>query len=476
MEIHVLLEFGDKEAQEIGKKTKEELKKSWGWNGEDKSWDTWIIVSTEINDAGYIDNMARSHEQLKITLMKYCTSEEEWNELKETLNIDDETKNPELDFSSRLTKVGEVINKAGDKIEGGYNWGKSAVKGTKELVTNFAHNPKGTLITLLLDLLRAVFGDFPQFVANMIQTPSDHTFFNWHYMYSRDDIESDVNLNKYIDVGDYNKGDSKEWQKVIDIEKEDDDDKSFDNETEIPVMTGDLYNLAVGHVSFLDANILTGNKDHDEGSPWMIMRNFAATLIHITIYIAGAIILITLIIFGVQVVKNSFNNPEEEAEYKKRLESFSTSVAMLIGSVAIMGLCIFGSKSLFNSFEQRENTELPIRVNVELAGYSFSTTAAGYVRYMAGIEDVDRWEDKGFYTFSFIALAIINLSAVVLMLIRMIALWVLGIIGPLSAALNVFGLNGIMNFRTWAIVYIILSMIQAGISLIYQIALYCAIE
>lgn len=77
-------------------------------------------------------------------------------------------------------------------------------------------------------------------------------------------------------------------KKVIDIEKEDDDDKRFAEDTKIPVMTGDLYNVAVGHIDFLDVNFLTGNKDHDEGSPWMILRNFAAGLIHISIYIASA--------------------------------------------------------------------------------------------------------------------------------------------------------------------------------------------
>ena len=84
-------------------------------------------------------------------------------------------------------------------------------------------------------------------------------------------------------------------------------------------MTVDLYNVAVGHIDFLDVNFLTGNKDHDEGSPWMILRNFAAGLIHISIYIASAILLVMLIIYGIQIVGHSFDNPEGEAEAKTRL-------------------------------------------------------------------------------------------------------------------------------------------------------------
>ena len=240
-------------------------------------------------------------------------------------------------------------------------------------------------------------------------------------------------------------------------------------------MTGDLYNIAIGHVSFLDVNILTGNKDHDEDSPWMLMRNFAATLIHISIYIASAVLLATLIIFGIQIVKNSFSNPEGEAEYKKKLEMFSRSVAMLIGSVLIMGLCIFGSKTFFNSVEQRENTELPIRVNVESAGYSFSTTAAGYARYMAGIEDVDEWVEKGLHTLTFIVLAWVNLILIIFMIVRMFALWILSMLGPITAALHILNIEFGMSFRRWAGLYISLSFVQVFLSIIYTIILNYAI-
>ena len=266
-----------------------------------------------------------------------------------------------------------------------------------------------------------------------------------------------------------------DWQKVIDIEKEDDDDKRFAEDTKIPVMTGDLYNVAVGQIDFLDVNFLTGNKDHDEGSPWMILRNFAAGLIHISIYIASAILLVMLIIYGIQIVGHSFDNPEGEAEAKTRLEQFTTSIAMLIGSVVIMGLCIFGSDTFFKSLENRENAELPIRVNVETAGYSFSTTAAGYARYMAGIEDVDEWVEKGLYTLGFIVLAWVNLAVIIFMIVRMFALWILSMIGPIAAALHILNIEGMMSFRRWAGLYISLSLIQVLLSMIYTLILNYAI-
>ena len=293
----------------------------------------------------------------------------------------------------------------------------------------------------------------------------------------KDELEKDGegDLNKYTQVGNYDKGKGEDWQKVIDIEKEDDDDKRFAEDTKIPVMTGDLYNVAVGHIDFLDVNFLTGNKDHDEGSPWMILRNFAAGLIHISIYIASAILLVMLIIYGIQIVGHSFDNPEGEAEAKTRLEQFTTSIAMLIGSVVIMGLCIFGSDTFFKSLENRENAELPIRVNVETAGYSFSTTAAGYARYMAGIEDVDEWVEKGLYTLGFIVLAWVNLAVIIFMIVRMFALWILSMIGPIAAALHILNIEGMMSFRRWAGLYISLSLIQVLLSMIYTLILNYAI-
>lgn len=393
----------------------------------------------------------------------------------ESAKIDDK----EYSFLGGLIKspTTEVVNNG---IEAGTNFVntiKGAVEGLNEIKENFQHNPVGTLITLGLDLVRAILGDLPQFIANMVQTATDHTFLNWQYMYEKDELEKDGegDLNKYTQVGNYDKGKGEDWQKVIDIEKEDDDDKRFAEDTKIPVMTGDLYNVAVGHIDFLDVNFLTGNKDHDEGSPWMILRNFAAGLIHISIYIASAVLLVMLIIYGIQIVGHSFDNPEGEAEAKTRLEQFTTSIAMLIGSVVIMGLCIFGSDTFFKSLENRENAELPIRVNVETAGYSFSTTAAGYARYMAGIEDVDEWVEKGLYTLGFIVLAWVNLAVIIFMIVRMFALWILSMIGPIAAALHILNIEGMMSFRRWAGLYISLSLIQVLLSMIYTLILNYAI-
>lgn len=360
----------------------------------------------------------------------------------------------------------KVLDAVGDVAE-------SVVEGLSELTQNFLHNPIGTILTLIFDILRTIFGDIPQCAANAIQNLSERSN-PFRYVYSRTTLEKngeDGNLNKYTNVGDYKEDDKKEWQKVINIKKQDDDDKRFDEKTGIPVMKGDIYNIAVGHISFLDINFLTGNQTHKDDVIWLMFRNVAATLTHITLYIACAILLISLILFGLQIARSSFNDPARGAQYKSKLESFTKAIATLIGSLLIMGLSIFGSSELFNGIEKVENTELPIRVNVETAGYSFSTTAAGYIRYMAGIEDVDEFVDKFIFTIAFIVLSIINLVSILLMIVRMLLIWFLSIIGPIIAVLSIFNIELFMSFKTWVSKYILYSAIQVIFSMVYAVIL-----
>ena len=143
------------------------------------------------------------------------------------------------------------------------------------------------ITNLVLGAFRSIFGDLPQTVANTIESSSDGTKVFFKTMYSYDELKKDGkgSLNKYTNVGTYEEGAKKEWQKVIDVTKKDVDDTSFDKDTEIPVMKGDWYNIAVNHISLLDINFLTGNT-YNKNSIWLFIRNFAAILIRISFYIA----------------------------------------------------------------------------------------------------------------------------------------------------------------------------------------------
>lgn len=355
-----------------------------------------------------------------------------------------------------------------DSIALGENPIDKVVEPIKELTTfakKVIHNKVGTLLNLALDIIKSIFGDFPQFIINMAVTASDGSFKDWQLLYSFNDLKDngkDGNKNMYTRVGDYSEGNKKKWQIAVkDIKKDGDEYESFSNETEIPVIKADLYNIAMGHIPLIDTNFLTGNETHSENSAWTILRNIASEIIHITIYIAAAILLITLIFTGVQIIRFSFVNPVTEAEYKERLADFTKSVLTLISSVVIMALCIFGSNEFFSLIQRNNNTyELPIRVNVENAEYSFSTTMAGYAGYMASSQNIDKTSTKAFYTFCYIVLVGLNVIAIVFMIIRMLILLVLSIVGPISAALTVFDISGPMSYRNWIIIYVILSAVQ----------------
>lgn len=341
-----------------------------------------------------------------------------------------------------------------------------------KLKDNVLRDAIGTVIYYILEIARFIFADIEQTLINLIQTSTDHSI-DCVYTYSKERLMkegTDGKRNKYTQVTDYVQGQGKSWQKIVDIAKED-DDLRFDETSKIPVMTGDWYNVAIGHIDIFDVNFLTGNKDHDEGSPWMIIRNFAAACIHVTIYAASAIILITLFIYGIQILTRTFKNPDEEADFKSRLNKFVTSVATLIGCVLIMAICIFGSNALFNSFESRETSEQPIRVNVEGAGYSFSTTPIGYIGYMAKSNDVKRCGEKFAYTVVYILLVWCNVLVIFIMFIRTIAMWILAIVGPVTAVLQIFNIETSFNFRTWIRYYVILSLTQIFISFVNMLVL-----
>lgn len=315
-------------------------------------------------------------------------------------------------------------------------------KAVVDIVRDFFRNPFGTLVSIFMGIV-GIIGDAIQWVANTIQTDESNKVKYSYDELSDPNIDTD-NKNKYTNVGEYEEG--AKVIKGVDLSYDENENgyPDFVQETEIPVMVGDLYNIAVGHIDFFDINFLNGQKEtkgdgtlkHEDDSKWTIMRNFAAVFIRISIYISSMILLMSLIWYGIKIVRNSLGNPMARAKAKEGLERFEKSLLMLISSILIMGLCIFGSRAMVAGIEE-ESYELPIRVNVEDV-YSFSTTITGYVRYLSLTIDVSEWMQKSVYTILYIILAIVNLVFVILMLARTFLVLFLAILGPVIAALNVF--------------------------------------
>ena len=153
---------------------------------------------------------------------------------------------------------------------------------------------------------------------------------------------------------------------------------------------------------------------------------------------------------------------------------------MLIGVVVIMALGIYGNRAFLDDVDFENNDELPIRVNVkdrhrgvEEGIYSFSTNMTGYVRYMAQISNVDLYQEKALYTFAFILLAWVNLLTVIFMAIRMAAMLVLGVIGPIIVIQYLLNRreNAMKLYMDWIDCYVGMAAIQIAMAIVCKIIL-----
>lgn len=343
-----------------------------------------------------------------------------------------------------------------------------AVSDAFDFVSNFMENPIGTTATLLLEALRVILGDWVQVFADMVQTISIGTADDLAIVYDKEHIRVNQELNDYAKVDDYVAGGGQDWQTIKDISGE---DYEFDEETPIPVIPVDMYNMAIGNIDFLDVNFLVAN---NSSSAWMAIRNFFTAIIHILMYIAAAFLLGMLIYHGIMIVVSSYRSPTEVRIHREGVFRFIQSLGMLFGTILVMALFIYVSDFLLSDNMQAGSDELPIRVNVEGA-YSFSTNITGYARYMSQIKNVDLYIQKAGYTATFIIMSWLNLAAVVLLIGRMLAMMALAIWGILIAVGNVASVNfgGIQRFsyRTWIILYASFAAVQLFLAIISNIVL-----
>lgn len=315
--------------------------------------------------------------------------------------------------------------------------------------------------------------DWVQWLANSIQFDEANDV-----LYTFDELQKDDTKNKYTNVVEGESGKSI-VSKTIQNNANDDDELDFDKDVKIPVMVGDLYNIAVDHIDFFDFNFLTGQNTknfdgtlrHKSNSAWLFIRNIVTTLIRIGIYFASAVLIISLIIFGLRTTKDSIDNPKKSAENKKALETLNKSLMMLIGSIIIMALCIFLTKAFYESIVNGDSYELPVRVKVQDT-YSFSTTYGGYLRYLASNEDVSSNSGRTLLcAFIYIFITVFNLALVILMLARTFVMWGLSIWGPFLAIQNVFGKNVTSKFGRWVVEYFVLAFAQIFLIIINKLIL-----
>lgn len=430
---------------------------------EGSSWDIWLDITYMIYEVEYSEN-----EELRYNA----------NVLRTILDEDGDF-DPEKDGFEGTRPFYAVIKNVAETV---VETVETALM-VKDFVSNFVKDALGTGLSFVMNIF-GKFGDGIQWLANTIQTTEANDV-----LYSFEELSGDStdidNKNQYTNVSeDVKSNEEMENQIVVDIKSDENENGTpeYTKDTKIPVMTGDIYNVAVGHLDFFDINFLTGANDkrpdgtmkHKSNSSWMVIRNFVTLLIHISIYITSAFLIISLIWFGIQTTRYSIDNPKANADYKKGLERFEKGLGMLIGTILIMALCIFGTEAFYSTIEINNSYELPIRVNVEDV-YSFSTTPAGYVRYLSLTDDVRDSLKKVACTMTYLILAVCNLLIVIIMFLRMFTIWGLAIVGPIISTLYVLGIQSKFTFKRWVSLYISASFIQIFIAIMYMIIIKMAI-
>ena len=373
----------------------------------------------------------------------------------------------------------------------GFNFANTIEKvvNTIDLIADLAEDPSGTIGTIIFNIVRDI-ADGIQMLANLFQTIPEGTAGDITYSYNElksSTTKSNKVRNEYTNVNEYVKAKSKKsWQKVIPEKKIKNDDEEdieqFPSSAKIPVIQVDIYNIASGKMGIFDVNFFVPNDEiHQKDSPWYAIRDIVVATIRITIYIAAACLLTSLIWHGFNLVKGTLT-PESRKKHMEGMHKFTISLLMLVGTVVIMAIGIYANEMFLpkindeNTSINDENTsekELPIRVNVEEANYSFSTNPTGYIRYVAGIENHELCGRKIMYTSAYFALAIINLIAAIAMIARTIGMWGLSILGPIIAALHILNLDSKfkIKYQDWVKWYLTLSMVQVILALISKITL-----
>ncbi len=351
-------------------------------------------------------------------------------------------------------------------------------------------NPLGALAAAVAHLPRT-FGDICQYWANIIQTLPDGNAGHFSVTYKYEEITTgdDKEYNKYTNVGGNN--DETSTIKTINIKKDENGNgiDDFKKETPIPYVIVDFYTIGTGNVDYFDINFLTGNKStkygkdengnkvevkrHSSNSIWMRFRNIVAALVKLGIYGTASILLVGLIWSGINIVRHTFDNPEAQADSKKVIEKLANAVFTLIGSILVMAVCIYANEGVLKFIGESDTYELPIRVNVEDV-YSFSTTHAGYARYMSTTSDPDEALQIIGSACEYMVLAAANFAIAIIGIIRVLCVWVLSVVGPIMSIRYVFGKQKQIDLRIWAAAYAFAVLLQIPIAFIGSVAVNIA--
>ena len=445
------------------------------------SWD--VVVEVELPEKGTADvaNPAYSTESYKLYSAKVLK-----------VYTDEDMKTP-----SPGEKV-EIFDEPEEEtglIETAVGWNQT--------LNSWITNPIENIVSLLLDLVKLIFGDVPQIFANFIQTGFESNgISNLKISFKPSELkgrnqDSPTNPNAYIKFEEGTSTDKHfEGQEVITIpskpktikkseeeekeEENEDQTYGFSEDSKIPLISVDLFTLAGNKVQMVDVNFLDIRNNQNDS--WLYIRNFIASIVHAAMYITIGILILVLIWNAILIVKDSINgaNAESARRHKEVLEKLAKAVVMLVGTLILEALLIYGSQMFLGEIGKigGDTYEGPIRVVVQDDIYTFSTTPTGYIRYMADISNIKLNTTKAMYVGIYILLAWSNLLFLIIMMIRMILMMLLAVVGFIIVIMYIIENNGtaMHKYKSWISIYASLAVIQIVMGILFKIIMEVAVK
>lgn len=467
--------------------SKKELVEKYGfdesWGDNTKTWKITLVADVPESDK-FTTSLAYGNMivyQIKAKkIYSYLKDEDAPNLNLNQENVDwKDIKSPERTTSEDLSKIGSA-----------------AIDKGKDIATLLAELGKDALGVFLKILSRGIryLADSLQGEMNKLCIIKDGVSEESEskVMYSYTELtggENEFNfsvLDKYTRVAD--SGGKLSWQKEITV-KNDEETEGFERnqdedsinrivneETKIPVIPTDIYGMAMGKIDVLSTNFIKDSDDEKTNDFWKYLKDKFSLMVHITLYLSVAILLSTLIYHGICIVFGTFD-PAKRVEHIEGIKRFAISLIIIIGTILFMEICAYGSRVFLEKEEMYTNgkltDEMPIRVEVNKV-FSFSTNATGYFRFMA----ISNSSSAQFiYTLTYTILVLFNFIFLIGMFLRMLAMWILGMVGPILATTRALNLEKKLsfNYEKWIKVYFGLAMMQVILAIAYKIILEVAI-
>ena len=303
-------------------------------------------------------------------------------------------------------------------------------------------------------------GDGIQFMLNI--------FGNKKFTYTKADIVADSSLNGEIHVEDSSsvedeKEDNSKYNTIrtVNVSKTVENRKgqttvAYTKQTEIPVISSEIYSACVGYVDFFDVNFFNTNTANSNGF-WKALRDFIATAKNVVIYIVAALIIVLIIWTAIVYIFATIGDNPELGKRSKTIINNVVKAAIIMGSVYFfMIIIMYFYNEVLKLLTNGNNSIYLIRVNVDEV-YSFNTNLIGLFRFRASSADLD---EASSYAFWYMIYSIFTVFGYYHMFRRMAEIAFLTLSAPVTALQEMSGnVNGkgrinIYNVRTFFSTYI----------------------